>query len=215
MKYPQARLIVLSKAPVAGQVKTRLVPLLGREGAARLYRTLLEHTLDKLCTADLCPVELCCAPDSRHDFFATCRTRYPLVLTEQGQGDLGRRMSMAVAAALAQAESVVLVGADCPSMTGDDVDTAFQRLGAGDDVVLGPAEDGGYYLVGMKRHHAQLFAAVPWGSAGVMGRTLQRIGALGLASSLLSTRADLDTPADYQAWAGPARKDSRADKACR
>ncbi|MGB5260665.1 MAG: TIGR04282 family arsenosugar biosynthesis glycosyltransferase [Gammaproteobacteria bacterium] len=204
----------MSKAPVPGLVKTRLVPLLGQEGAARLYRTLLENTLTKLTAADLCPLGLCCAPDTRQDFFTACRRRYRLDLTEQGPGDLGQRMSRAVATALQQADRVVLVGADCPSLTGDDVDMALQQLGHGTDVVLGPAEDGGYYLIGMTRHHARLFEAVPWGSAQVMDRTRQHIEALGLACRMLPTRADLDTPADYQAWAGPARCDARTDKAC-
>jgi len=200
MKYPQARVIVMSKAPLPGLVKTRLVPLLGTAGAARLYQTLLEDTLEKLCTADLCPVELCCAPDKHQAFFADCRRRYPVTLTGQGQGDLGQRMSRAIAAALLRADRVVLIGADCPALTADDIDTALQRLGGGVDVVLGPAEDGGYYLLGMTRHHARLFEAVPWGSPQVMATTLRHIEVLGLACSTLSIRADLDTPADYHDW---------------
>lgn len=207
MDYPQARVIVMSKAPLPGQVKTRLVPLLGRAGAARFYRTLLENTLEKLCTAGLCPVELCCAPDTHQAFFADCRRRYPVTLTGQGRGDIGQRMSRAIAAALQRADRVVLVGADCPALTADDIDTALQRLGDGSDVVLGPAEDGGYYLLGMTRHHARLFESVPWGSAQVMAVTLQHIEALGLACSTLPVRADLDTPADYRAWQQARRID--------
>lgn len=200
MKYPQSRVIVMSKAPLPGQVKTRLVPLLGRAGAARLYRTLLEETLEKLCKAALCPVELCCAPDTRSAYFADCAARFPLTLTGQGHGDLGQRMSRAIGVALRSVDRVVLVGADCPALTVDDIDMALQQLADGFDVVLGPAEDGGYYLVAMSRHHARLFEAVPWGSGQVMAQTLQHIETLGLTCHMLPRRADLDTPADYHSW---------------
>ncbi len=210
MKHPRARVLVMSKAPVPGKVKTRLIPLLGADAAADCYRTLLGKILDSICTASLCPVELWCAPHMQHAFFSQCRDRYSLVLASQSPGDLGRRMSHAVEQALQRADSVVVIGADCPSLTPGDVDTALQMLAGGTDVVLGPAEDGGYYLVGMHTHHPRLFESIPWGSADVLARTEQRLEELGLSYRKLATRPDLDTPADYAAWRTTREKCSRA-----
>jgi rSAM/selenodomain-associated transferase 1 len=200
MKYPRVRVIVMSKAPDPGQVKTRLVPLLGVEAAAQLYRTLLENTLDMLARAALCPVELCCAPDAEHDFFRHCRDHYDIELTGQVDGDLGRRMSHAVAVALQHSDGVVLIGADCPSLTVADIDTALHALVSGMDVVIGPAADGGYFLIAMHTHHAGLFDDIPWGGSDVLAVTGQRLDSLGLTCHRLTTRADLDTPTDYQTW---------------
>ena len=200
MKYPQARLIIMSKAPIPGKVKTRLIPLLGAVGATECHRMLLEQTLAGLCGAALCPVELSCSPDVQHEFFIRARRRYPLQLTAQVPGDLGQRMSHAVAHALREADRVVVVGADCPAMTPADIDTALRQLGEGADVVLGPARDGGYYLIGLRRHHPALFAGIEWGGADVLETTRARLAGLDLTEHLLATRYDIDTPSDYQAW---------------
>ena len=200
MKFPRARLIVMSKAPVPGRVKTRLIPLLGKAGAASLHQALLEATLAKLSRAGLCAVELCCAPDARHVYFDEARERYPLTLTAQSDGDLGLRMSTAIRQGLQQAQDVVLVGTDCPDLAAEDVAAALELLAAGNDVVLGPSRDGGYYLIAMRRHHPALFEDIPWGSDRVMALTLQHINNCGLTSALLDVRDDIDTPADYQNW---------------
>ena len=200
MKFPRARLIVMSKAPVPGRVKTRLIPLLGETGAAFLHQALLDATLAKLSRAGLCPVELCCAPDTRHAYFAEARNRYPLTLSVQSDGDLGLRMSTAIRQGLQQSQDVVLVGTDCPGLDAADVDAALAQLAAGNDVVLGPASDGGYYLIAMHRHHPALFEDMPWGSDRVLELTLQRVNAGGLTCALLGMRGDIDTPDDYLAW---------------
>ena len=199
MKYPQARVVVMSKAPVAGRVKTRLIPLLGATGAAVLYRRLLGETLAGLCNAALCPVQLCCAPDRRHACFTRAARNFPIELAEQTHGDLGR-LSHAATAALRQADRVVVVGADCPDMTPADVDLALERLAAGADVVLGPSRDGGYYLIGMRQPQPALFESIAWGSAAVLASTRQRLDTLGLSYRLLPERTDIDRPADYLAW---------------
>ena len=200
MKSPHARLIVMSKAPVRGRVKTRLIPLLGEAGAMSLHQALLEETLAKLSRAGLCPVELCCAPDVRHAYFADARSRFSLTLSAQSDGDLGRRMSTAIRQGLQQAREVVLVGTDCPDLAPADVAAALALLAAGNDVVLGPSRDGGYYLIAMRAHHPALFEDIPWGSDRVMALTRQRISACGLTCAMLDVREDIDTPADYQAW---------------
>ncbi|MBT8121846.1 MAG: DUF2064 domain-containing protein, partial [Gammaproteobacteria bacterium] len=113
---------------------------------------------------------------------------------------LGERMSNAVARALQQAERVVLVGADCPGLETVDIETALQQLDAGMDVVLGPATDGGYYLVAVQASHTCLFESVAWGGAQVLAQTLENINRQGLSAYMLPTRFDIDVPADYLAW---------------
>jgi rSAM/selenodomain-associated transferase 1 len=200
MKYPDARILVFSKAPVPGQVKTRLIPLLGHAGAAGLYCTLLENTLEKLLASRLCAVELHCDPSTGHDYFQYCQQRYAVTLRQQAAGDLGVRMSVAMQDCLAAASAAILVGADCPALSAQDIGQALEYLHAGSDLVLGPARDGGYYLVGMRRHHAGVFTDIPWGSTQVLTRTLQLADRLGLRHHLLETRDDIDTPDDYLAW---------------
>lgn len=200
MKYPHGRLLVLSKAPVPGEVKTRLIPLLGAGGAARLYAGLLDATLSKAVSAGLCPVELWCAPDTRHAFFEQARARHALRLREQGAGDLGRRMSLALGTVLQEARQAVLVGADCPDLAAADIDAAFTALATGADVVLGPATDGGYYLVGMSGHHACLFEGIDWGTPRVLEMTLAQCRRHGLAWTCLDAHDDVDTPEDYRRY---------------
>jgi rSAM/selenodomain-associated transferase 1 len=197
VKYPQARLLVFGKAPVPGQVKTRLAPLLGPGAAAALYADLLDHAVDTAVTAGLCPVELWCAPDTTHAHFQRCRTRHPLALRRQAPGDLGRRMSLALRSTLRVAQHAVLVGADCPALCGADLEAALEALGSGTDVVLGPATDGGYYLIGASAHHPYLFEDIAWSTSRVLATTLTRCRRHGLDWACLPEHADLDTPDDY------------------
>lgn len=199
MKYPHARLLVFSKAPVPGQVKTRLIPLLGAGGAAALYAGLLDATLEKATGAGLCPVELWCTPDTRHAHFERARAQYDLRLRQQPAGDLGRRMSRALFTVLQEARHAVLIGADCPGLTAGDVDAALGALAEGVDVVLGPATDGGYYLVGVSAHHPYLFEDIAWGSARVRAATLDRCRRHHLHWTCLVEHADVDTPGDLPA----------------
>jgi len=128
------RVIVFAKAPVPGSAKTRLIPALGAAGAARFHARLVERALGTACAASLGPVELCCAPNRSHPFFAECAARFGVALTDQGAGDLGERMHRALAAGL----PAVLIGADCPAMTPDYLRQAADALSAGQDVALGP-----------------------------------------------------------------------------
>jgi rSAM/selenodomain-associated transferase 1 len=199
VKYPDARLLILSKAPDPGAVKTRLIPLLGAAGAAHLYATMLHACIDRLVAAGLCPVDLWCAPTTSHPFFIDCRQHYDVGLQQQATGDLGQRMAHALEAALHQSGYAVLVGADCPGLAIADVEEALEALEQGADVVLGPALDGGYYLVAMRSSHAFLFGDMPWGSADVLQLTESRLRARGASWHRLEMRRDLDTPADYLA----------------
>ena len=201
MRYPDCRLLIFSKAPEAGQVKTRLIPLLGKTAAADLYADLVTATLEKVTVAAVCPVELWCSPDTGHPFFQQSRDRFALELHRQPPGDLGRRMSAAIAAGLQRAAAVVIVGADIPSLEAADIEAACAALTDGYDAVLGPAVDGGYYLIGLRAHHAVLFEGIPWGTAGVYQATLACLHRMGLRCHQLPRRRDLDTPDDYHWYA--------------
>ena len=199
MKYPDARLLIMSTAPDPGQVKTRLIPLLGARAAAELYAGLVHDCLAMSTTADLCPVELWCSPATGHPFFRQCRTGFPVSLQCQPQGDLGQRMSGALQSALQRSRHAILIGADCPALTAADLEAALELLVRGTDAVLGPATDGGYYLIGMKTHHGFVFDNMPWGTASVLQLTEERLRQHGLAWQRLAVRRDLDTPDDYRA----------------
>jgi hypothetical protein len=188
------RVIVLAKAPVPGAVKTRLVSALGAAGAARLHARLVERALDTALAAALGPVELCCAPDGAHAFFGACAARWGVSLTDQGGGDLGARMHRALAAGL----PALLVGADCPALDAGYLRAAASALRDGCDVVFGPAEDGGYVLVGASRIRPDAFAHIRWGGPAVMAEQRARLRTLGLSWRELETLWDVDRPADLE-----------------
>lgn len=197
MKFPAARLLIFSKSPEAGQVKTRLVPLLGAPGAAAYSASLVHHCLDKCTTAGLCPVELWCSPSSATPFFHGCRVRYGIELHEQTGADLGQRMFQALDSALARCDSAVLIGTDCPALRVTDLEDAFTALQQGSGAVIGPARDGGYYLIGLRQAQPRLFSNIAWGTDGVFRETVVRLEQLGLEYTCLPEREDVDTPEDY------------------
>lgn len=188
------RIIVFARAPVPGEAKTRLIPVLGAEGAARLHARLVERTLATACAAGVGAVELCCAPDATHPFFAACAARFGVALTAQGAGDLGERMHRALAGGL----PAVLVGSDCPSITAEYLHEAARALVAGYDAVLGPAEDGGYALVGANRLNPGCFEHIPWGGPEVMATQRLRLRACGVRWAELTPLWDVDRPGDLE-----------------
>jgi rSAM/selenodomain-associated transferase 1 len=188
-------LLVFARAPQLGQAKTRLIPALGAEGAAALHAGLVEKTLQITCGGDF-DVQLWCHPDTAQPFFHDCAARFSLSLHAQAGGDLGARMALALASTLQQHDSAVLIGTDCPSLSHSDLTEAFAALCKGADVALGPAADGGYYLVGLRRPCEDIFLDIDWGSAAVLSQTLARLRHAGLNHHLLAQRPDLDRPAD-------------------
>jgi len=188
--------LVFAKAPDPGAVKTRLVPALGEGGAAVLAARFARRTLETVTRAAVGPVVLVCAPDTAHPFFAVCRRRHAVALAPQGDGDLGARMHRAFAATLAASAAAILVGTDTPDLHADDLAEAAHALRDGADVVLGPAEDGGYWLIGLRSPLPALFEAMPWSTDDVLRVTRARIGTLGLRLHELALRADIDRPDD-------------------
>ena len=197
-EFPDARLLVFAKAPVPGLVKTRLAGTLGPCGAAELYQRLLRRTLTIAVTARLCPAELWCAPDARHGFFTACRRDYGVRLRRQCDGDLGRRMNHALNRILASHPYAVLIGGDCVSLGAAELRQAFACLAAGTDAVLGPAADGGYLLVGLRRPGPSLFQSIAWSTPAVLETTRRRLWRAGLVWAELPAGWDVDTPADLR-----------------
>lgn len=196
------RLIVFARYPEPGRAKTRLIPLLGPKGAALLHRQLVRITLDtarRLGGRRDVLTEVRSTGATTRDLGKLFGTG--VTYQDQGEGDLGQRMRRAAADSLARgAHRVILIGTDCPLLTSDRLDEAFAALDT-HDVVIGPATDGGYCLIGAKADHAALFADIAWGGPTVLTQTLEVCRRLGLNFTLLPPLPDLDTPADLAAWA--------------
>lgn len=187
------RIIVFAKAPVPGLVKTRLASRLGAAGAAALHARLVERTLATAATSGVGPLELHCAPDITHPFFAACATRHGAALFAQTGHDLGDRMYAACRDRLPG----IIVGSDCAALTADHLRQASNRLKNREDAVFIPTEDGGYALLGLTRTDPALFDRIPWGTETVMARTRERLHALGWRWVELETLWDIDRPEDY------------------
>lgn len=184
---------LLARAPVAGRVKTRLIPALGAQGACDLQQLLLERALqlpargfaerflwlDDLPGADL----------------QQLAQSLGWTLVEQPAGDLGERMRRIAALGLAESDAVILIGNDCPALDGGYLQAACDALQE-QSVVIGPAEDGGYVLLGLRCIDAALFSDMPWGTERVFDMTLQRLQQLDWCPALLPALWDVDRPED-------------------
>ncbi len=191
---------MFAKAPVTGKVKTRLGVDVGYLRAQRLYRDMLKQTLDMACSIENAEVELWCAPNVTHRFFRTCQERWALKLYKQTKGDLGKRMYAAIRDGLTRAESVVLIGGDCVSLTREHLLQARVALHVEKSAVLGPAEDGGYVLIGMNTVDRNVFKAVDWGTSTVLNTTRKRLRQSKLAWTELPVLWDLDDCRDLARW---------------
>lgn len=194
-------LVIMAKAPYPGAVKTRLVPVLGPQGAARLAAYMLEQALAQALRAraivpDL-TLELCVAPDATDAYWATLVGAAPVAVTQQRSGDLGERMAAAVARVTARGDYCVLMGSDCLELTAERIAAAVTRLRREPaDLVITPARDGGYVLIGMASLHSALFVDMPWSTSRVMALTRQRASVLGLELVCMETLGDIDEPED-------------------
>lgn len=188
---------LLAKAPLAGQAKTRLAPLLGLAGAASAHAELVRHCVASACKA--LPAEnvtLWTALDHAHPLFIELREAFGVALSAQPEGDLGTRIRYALNSTPGPA---MLMGSDCPSITSALITTCAQQL-ASVDVVMLPAEDGGYGFVGTRQDYPALFEDIPWGTKSVLTTTKQRIRHLGLSAAYPETIWDVDRPEDWQRW---------------
>jgi rSAM/selenodomain-associated transferase 1 len=196
MTGPRRRLVVIAKEPVPGAVKTRLAPLLGADGAARVAAAMLADTVAAMAEVDAEPW-VCFAPPQARPRMARLAPGFGLLA--QVEGDLGDRLAGCFAALLGSgAERVVIVGADTPQVPRATYEAAFALLDQA-DVVLGPAEDGGYYLVGAKAPLPELFVGVPMGTDAVLQVTMERAGRRRLRVGTVPMLRDLDRLEDLRA----------------
>lgn len=220
------RLIVFTRYPEAGKTKTRMIPRLGADGAARLQRRMTEHTLAQVEASDRAiSREIHFAGGTREQMQVWLgRDR---IYREQIEGNLGQRMAAAFAGAFAEEmERVVLIGIDCPDLNAQLLDEAFEKLKSC-DLVLGKTADGGYYLIGLRRSLCQLslnqetnrqevlsqennkilnqnwqelFQEIAWGTADVLQQTVAIADRLGYAIAYLRLLHDVDYPEDLPIW---------------
>ena|ERR1041385_4730203 len=191
------KLIIFVKAPRPGAVKTRLAKVIGAPAALAAYHQLVETLLTHL--QQLRTVEVCFSPD---DAAAEVRSwiRESWSSSPQGAGDLGRRLQAAFQRVFrCGAKRVVIIGSDCPAVSVEDIREAWARLRT-HDVVLGPATDGGYWLIGLRQLQPELFRDVPWSSEQVFAETLRRVQRAGLSVHLLRELADVDTDLEWRAF---------------
>lgn len=193
---PEAAIAVFAKAPVPGEVKTRLAAVLGADAAASLHAGLVRHALSTATHARIGPVTLWCQPDASHSFFARCAGEFGVRLAAQQGADLGERMARAIACAQDEARALIVIGADCPALTVEHLRSAAAALRDHDAVVV-PAEDGGYVLVGVARPVKGLFEGIAWGTAAVMAQTRERLASARARWRELAPLWDVDRPDDY------------------
>ena len=205
MENKLGQLLVFSKAPIAGKVKTRLIPALGEEGAAQLHQELLTICIDKVNAAKNVEVALWCAPDIYHPYFrAQSLPCYP----QQGD-DLGEKMAYALEQALTDCDQAVLLGTDSPALSLSTLMSGLENLRSGYDAVIVPAEDGGYVAIGMRYVDRVVFEGVNWGSDQVYRQTVERFERLGWRWKALEMCWDIDRPNDlerYKNWKIDDRK---------
>ena len=192
------RIIIFAKAPVAGRVKTRLIPALGSEGAADFARMMLERTVEEALAAGLGTPELCVDPDPSHADWSIIPAANVCGLSFQGEGDLGERLERATARALTRFGSVLLIGTDCPAL-----DRTLLRQLAADlrrhDAAICPAEDGGYVALGLTKFDPSVFRGIAWSTSSVAQETIQRVEELGWSLAVGPTLRDIDTSEDLEA----------------
>ena len=185
------RVALFARFPEPGRAKTRLIPALGAEGAAALHRRLTERAIATLRASGL-PFELRHTGAPPEAFRRWLGEGVPLA--EQGEGDLGARMARAAAEAPA-----ILVGSDLPDLAPHHLCAAVVAL-AKHPAVIGPAEDGGYWLIGLREPMPFLFEPMEWGTDTVFAKTMARFAARAVTPALLERLADLDRPEDLSRW---------------
>ncbi|MDP1679008.1 MAG: TIGR04282 family arsenosugar biosynthesis glycosyltransferase [Candidatus Nitrotoga sp.] len=189
------RIIIFAKAPQPGFAKTRLIPALGQEGAARLARRMLEETLCSAIEAEIGPVELCTTPEIASPFWLGVNISNGVKISTQGDGDLGARLARAVQRGIENGDSVLLIGTDCVEMS-----TLLLREAAAslehNVAVIHPTTDGGYALLGLTQFHPLLFKDVAWSTNCVALETISRIEQLGWSLQIGALLHDVDEPED-------------------
>jgi len=207
-------LIIFAKPPVAGLAKTRLIPALGKEGAAQYHGRLLLHTLNNVVMECEWDTHLWCSDNLKHPFFQSCEKKFSVDLHEQRGNDLGSRMYHAMNEMLKEYDSVCIIGSDCPILDVEKIRNSFACLKIKEDVVITPAEDGGYVLLAVKQAlKPEIFSNISWGGSDVFQHTLDNMESLHLNSLIQPTLWDIDEPEDLNredlVWEGLKWEDLR------
>ena len=190
-------LLVFAKAPLPGLVKTRLAKSLGKDQACRAYEHLLRAIASNLNS--VAQVTVCYSPSNALE---SLRPYFPShwKFRPQEGSDLGARLHQAIATSFGNgATKVAVIGSDCPYLNSEDIFRTWSALDHS-DLVFGPALDGGYWLIGAKCPHAELFDGIEWGTSNVLQQSLDRAKSLGLSTFLLRELSDVDTEADWLAF---------------
>ncbi len=195
-----AAVVVYAKAPIEGSVKTRLCPPLTADEAASLHGSLVMDQLERCRSLKGCEVILAGSPSSHHPFFKAMQARFGVSLWDQQGEDLGVRMSRTFKEGLSSGyAALVVVGTDIPGVTAQILTQAITALRQY-DVVIGPTQDGGYYLIGLRQYVPELFQHIPWSTDRVCALTCDRVAASGLSLSRLPVLRDVDTIDDLRVF---------------
>ncbi|TFH12780.1 MAG: glycosyltransferase [Nitrosomonadales bacterium] len=191
------RIVIFAKAAQPGFAKTRLIPALGKQGAANLAQRMLMYTLNESLTAKIGPVELCVTPSSTDTIWRTLAISDEVEYSDQGEGDLGERLSRTARRVIADGESVILIGTDCIELTTFHLQQDANLLRHFDSTLI-PVTDGGYALLGLNFFHPSLFESIKWSTNTVFIETICRLEKLGRSVQSCSSLHDIDEPDDLK-----------------
>ena len=193
------KLLIFTKSPILGEVKTRLQPDYSPEQSLSVHKKLMLNTLELTNNLKDFDVELCCTPSRNTSFFLECEKNFPISLNNQEGANLGERMAFSLSVSLQTYEKVVVIGTDCPDIDVDYITQAFTALNQ-NDAVIGPASDGGYVLLGLTKFSMELFTDISWGSNKVFTQTKNVFENLSWSLKELGIMHDLDRPEDLHKY---------------
>jgi len=199
------RIIIFTKAAQPGFTKTRLIPALGKQGAADMAKKMLIHTLNQSFEANVGPVEICVTPPPTDRVWQDFAVSDELEYSDQGKGDLGERLSRVTQRVIDNGESVLLIGTDCIQLTATHLQQAKNSLRYFDSILI-PAIDGGYTLFGLNFFHPSLFKSVKWSTATVYAETIDRLERLHRSVQSFPSLHDIDEPKDLRFLPGTWKK---------
>ena len=198
--YPAGKILIFAREPIKGRVKTRLACDIGDQAAMRIHQEMVQITTEMVSNSGLAEFELHVSGDNEHPLFKSLADQYGMRVRSQKGKDLGERMYHALKQSLHRASFCILIGTDCPVMTADYIKQAFHALEKGFDAVIGPAEDGGYVLIGASRVDLSWFNNIEWGSEHVLAQSRERLIASNGNYEELQQLWDVDQIDDLHRW---------------
>ena len=196
MIHNDTAILIFSKTPKPGTVKTRLISSIGENRATELYCELIKKTISVVLDSGKPVIQIWSTPDITDPFICSIAEKAGAEIRLQYGENLGERMFNAVQDVYANFKEVIVIGCDCPVLSVIDLVTTVKKLRSGMDYVIGPSDDGGYYLLGCKQPYKELFTDIKWGGDKVLSTTLCKINKLHLRYALLEEKWDLDTAED-------------------